>query len=533
MGKVVNFSSVSYFVDTNLFFQCHPLERLDWTPWDRFTEVRLIVSSPILREIDYRKNKGNDRVANRARATSAMFREMLNQGERVVRDKNPQVVLSIEPEHTYTQDLSGRLNYQERDDQLVGTLHKFVALHEGMDVRLLTHDTTPLYTARGLGLSADIIPEDWLLPQELTKSEKELVTLRSEVTRLKKTEPSFAIRCVDRANIELNHYEASFTWFEPLVDEQVNELILRLKDHFPMESDFGSRKPAERTTKGKTVLDILTSNTKEVYIPATDEEIKKYREEAYPKWLDQCEEILRNFHQILQHQASLPEFTFLAENVGTRPATDALVTVEAQGHFQIQPPASGDGDDEQSGEDGKSTYLRISELPRPPVAPRGQWRSKIGGHPEDLLRAINKLTHPFYAFADAGPAAPIFDSSWLNSLNVRPPLHDPNAFYYKPNRPPSPQSSFSLSCDQWRHDDGEEPFDCKIYVPADLDKTEGALSFRIQAGNLSRSASKQIPVRIAITHTSAFEDAQALVEKLIECPRFRFKLSSDRTSTSD
>ena len=79
-------STVYYFVDSNLFLQCRPLEQLDWTPWNAFEEVRLIVSSPVLREIDYRKNKGRDRVGTRARATSAMFREMLQEGHKVVRN---------------------------------------------------------------------------------------------------------------------------------------------------------------------------------------------------------------------------------------------------------------------------------------------------------------------------------------------------------------------------------------------------------------------------------------------------------------
>ncbi len=41
-------SILYFFVDTNLFLQCRPLEQLDWSPWDSFEEVRLIVSKPVL-----------------------------------------------------------------------------------------------------------------------------------------------------------------------------------------------------------------------------------------------------------------------------------------------------------------------------------------------------------------------------------------------------------------------------------------------------------------------------------------------------
>ena len=95
----------------------------------------------------------------------------------------------------------------------------------------------------------------------------------------------------------------------------------------------------------------------------------------------------------------------------------------------------------------------------------------------------------------------------LPALHLPLPSHDHNAFYYKPSRPSSPRSSFSLSCDQWRHDNEQEPFDGQIHVPVDRDKAEGALLLRIQASNLSKPASKRIPVRITITHVSAFESA--------------------------
>ena len=533
----MNTSTVSYFVDTNLFLQCHPLEQLDWTPWDGFEEVRLIVSTPVLREVDYRKNKGSDRVANRARATSAMFRKMLTDGQKVVRAANPHVVLSIEPQHIQSPELEQQLNYEERDDQLVGTLFEFTRCHEGIDVRLLTHDTTPLFTAQGLGLTGNIIPDNWLLPPEPTDAERELLSLRSEVARLKKTEPSFSIRCADQSNADLEHYHASFTWFEPLTDDQVTAFMQRLKAQFPLETDFGSRQPAERAPKQRPGLTVLDAITKEVFTPATDEEIEKYRDEAYPEWLERCELGLRDHHRTLQQQRPPLQFSFLAANVGTHPASDALVTIEAQGHFQIQPPSAaaddedreGDEDEDRDGEENELEHQKAEELPRPPVAPRGQWKRTIGGHPGDSIRALDVLRRSLYGFPNLEPATARIDHSWLRSLNVRPRSHDPNAFYFKPDRPSSPRSSFSLSCDHWRHDDGEEPFDGTIHVPTDRDKAEGALLFRVQAGNLSKSASKLIPVRIEIAHVSAFESALAMVEKLLESPRFRIDLSSDQT----
>ncbi len=523
-------STVRYFVDSNLFLQCRPLEELDWSSWTGFDEVRLIVSSPVLREIDYRKNKGNDRVAKRARATSARFRKMVAVGQAPIHAANPRVVLSVEPQHTPSPELEERLNYRERDDQLVGALYAFSRRHEGADVRLLTHDTTPLFTAKGLDLVGDIIPDDWLLLPESTETEREVQSLRSELARLKKTEPSFSIRCVGPSNADLEEYRATHTWFEPLTDGQIADLMQRLKARFPLETDFGSRDPAERTPRQRTVL---LGIAKDVFTPVTDEEIETYREEAYPEWLERCELLLRNHHLVLQHQAALLDFAFLASNVGTRPAVDALISIEARGHFQIQPLSSDDDDEEHRVEESEPGNLKLDELPRPPVAPRGQWKRTSTGGPGDAFRAIRTLQRTLDAIPSFATPRPHVDSLLLRPPSVLPTPRDPNAFYYKPDRPSSPQSSFSLSCDQWRHDDAEEPFDGTIHVPFDQDKTEGALFFRIQAGNLSESASKLVPVRIEIAHVSAFESAQAMVEKLVATPTFGVRLRSDDARTDE
>ena len=515
-------STIYYFVDTNLFLQCNRLEHLDWSHWDTYEEVRLIVSSPVLREIDYRKNKGNDRAGSRARTASALFRKILSEGHLPIRNGCPSVVLSVEPQHIYSRDLKDRLNYQERDDQLVGTAYEFARHNPDKDVRLLTHDTTPLFTAQSLDLKADMIPDGWLLQPENSEIEKELVTLRDENARLKKAEPSISIRCLDQSNTEADLYCTSYMWFEPLTEDEVGGLMQHLKNHFPMEIDFGSRDSEERAVK-ETGLNIILG-IKEVFTPATEEEIAKYRDEAYPQWLSDCERILRNHHRTLQSETPVLDFTFLAENIGTRPATDALVTIEAHGNFQIQPPPRDDQDDESEDKDVDLGYVKNKVLPKPPVAPCGQWERTFGGHPRGPLHAFSALARTLQNTQGISPRLNhIIETPFLHIPNLQLPSHDANAFYYKSGRPKTPQSSFSLECDQWRHDDIEEHFVGEIHVPIDQDTVKGALACRIQAANLSKPENKRIPVRIAITRISAFENAQEIVENLLKTPNFRIE----------
>ena len=520
-----------FFVDTNLFIQCRPLEQLDWSPWRTYEEVRLIVSRPVLREIDRLKNKGNDRVTRRARTASAMFRQMLDDAHKLIHPEGPRVVLSVEPQHSYNRDLRDRLDFQEFDDQLIGTVHEFARTNSSTDVRLLTHDTIPLYTVQGLGVLANIIPDDWLLPPEKTESERRLTVLEAENARLKSAEPSVSLRCADPSDTEVNHYSATFIWFEPLTDAEVDGLMQRLKARFPLATDFGSSEPVAQPLPPTVAARLFA--THRTFVPATDEEIEKYRTESYPTWLERCEEVLRTHHRTLQQDVPFLEFTFLAENVGTRPAADVLVTIEARGGFQIKPPPFEDEDEEQDGEDESPTNVEAKLLPRPPAVPRGSSQNTLLGPLGDSLRALDQIGQSSQAFPGFAHGHPdIMNRTRTLPSLIRPNARDPNAFCYKPDRPSTPQGSFALECVQWRHGGKAKAFVGEIHFPNDDDEVEGLLVCCIQAANLSQSVSSRIPVRISVSHVSAFDSANNMVDTLIEFPDYRIGVSFPQSDTS-
>ena len=86
------------FPDTNVFIQCRPLHQVDWSEWEEFSEIHLIVSRPVQREIDNQKTRGNDRVGNKARSTSTLFRKIIEstQGFELINSSNPTVKLFLE-----------------------------------------------------------------------------------------------------------------------------------------------------------------------------------------------------------------------------------------------------------------------------------------------------------------------------------------------------------------------------------------------------------------------------------------------------
>ena len=142
------------FPDTNIFVQCKPLEQLDWSEWQDFAEIRLLVCRPVQREIDDQKTRGNSRVASRARATYQLFRKIIDGRKEceLISSASPVVKLYLQGPSRPSPELEDTLDYSKSDDQIVGCLHKFLQDNQEADARLLTYDGGPMMTANSLGV---------------------------------------------------------------------------------------------------------------------------------------------------------------------------------------------------------------------------------------------------------------------------------------------------------------------------------------------------------------------------------------------
>ena len=298
-----------------------------------------------------------------------MFRDMLPSGTRIVRETNPRVILRLDPtlDHDRGED---RLDFDERDDQLVGTLQNFAKTNPGEDARLLTHDTGPLYTAHSLGLKVEKIPDSWLLRPENDEHQKKIHILESELRRLKRSEPSFEVRFIDATGNETERFDGQMRWFEALSDRQVHELVDQLRQRFAMAAT-----PRATTESPGLELAALTNLSASLFGHPDPEEVAKYREQDYPQWLDTCQDILANFHYLLQWEVPALRFAFAVRNSGIRPAEDALVTLTVKGSLRIMPPR----------ESVEPVPLR---LPGPPKPPQGNLHRLANLHDRSALAAF-------------------------------------------------------------------------------------------------------------------------------------------------
>ena len=389
-----------------------------------------------------------------------MFRRMLPTGEKIVHEANPHVVLLIEPEHQYSEGLSHKLNYGERDDQLVGTLHRFAEQNAEEDARLLTHDTGPIYTAQGLGLKAELIPETWILRPEIDEQQKTINELEKELLVYRRAEPAFKLRLLDGNGDLTDHYAAGLTWFDPLTDDQINDLVEHLRRRFPMAN--------------RSLSDADISQRHIAFL--FHDRFSEYCNKEYPDWLDKCRRYLSNIHMLLQWRQSAPKYTFLVENVGTRPAVNALVAIKASGNLLTMPTRDTDAEIE----------FRLPSPPEPPSAELAHLTDQA------LLPAFRPITPDLE-----------FDG---------PPIRRDQSKFYFGKRPSVPKASFNLTCDLWRHVHGDEEFSGEVHITnAD---GNGALTLRIQAENLSKPFEKTIPVHIHAERVSSHPAAAKLVKPL-------------------
>ena len=501
------------FADTNLFIQCRPLNELNWSLWAaEFDEVHLIVCRPVQREIDHQKVRGNNRINKRARKTNSLIKEILisEHDYKLIQEADPRVKLLLKPCYLPSPKLSKSLDYTKTDDEIVGCLHTYKEQNTKSDVRLLTHDSGPMASAKMFSLPFVAIPDDWLIPPESDKAERKIKQLQIELARLKKGEPRFLISYLDDENNETNSLEFESYSYKPITEIEIANILESLKERFPLATDFGLREPVEREVN----LVISISGIKEVFVPVSDEEISTYTETDYPAWIKKCEKILRQLDGSLEKKKQPITFSFAVANEGTRPGKDALITFEAKGNFKIRPSQIKNGNDDDSKQNDADETL---SLPLPPKPPEGKWKTSFGGrfiNEPDFLDFFGKfMQHSIVpGFYENPTIESILQHSPLGPLNNR---RDPNEFYYKSDRSIVPVESFSLECEQWRHGIGVEYFEGELCFDMHARKVHGALECWVHAENLSVPAKKLISVSGRVVPVSSHNCAEALIIDLL------------------
>src|SRR3546814_879423 len=469
------------FPDTNVFVQCQSLEELAWSDLGTFDLIVLLLSSPVIGEIDRQKG-GAGRLAKRARTANTLIRRLLDEDSVAIKTKRKGPVVVVESGNGLrpSDDLREMLDYSTADDRLVGIVVRYCGVNPGKWVMVLAHDTGPLRTAKRVAVPFGRVPEAWLLPVESDKDQKRIRELEAQVRSHQQAEPRCAVKFEDTP------WQFTRTKHRPLTEAQVAVLMRRLQERHPIVTDFGPNESQERPMKAGQIL--LRSS--ERFTPATDEEISKYRDESYPEWIAGCESFFRDLHVALDARQEIETLDITLSNAGSVPATDVLVSFEARGRdFGLSVP----DDDEAEAE-------QILRLPNPPVAPKGRWVRNVQG-------AFSMLDH----FARMGTARALPSTDLIRAaISPRPP--DPNRFYWRNRRPSFPVAVAEFTCQQWRHREQEEHFSFRIALKLEVGTVEDALAVTIHAANLVEPVQATQKVRIVTEEVDIWDEAEAFLD---------------------
>ncbi|MFL9828743.1 PIN domain-containing protein [Rhodoplanes sp. SY1] len=288
-----------YFPDTNFFFECRKAADLPWHELEGVvssaaSEVRLIVPSAVITEIDRHKQKGNSRTARRAREASALLRQAVQSADHTVevRSAVPRVTLSLPPVLRIDPAAHPNLDHSRADHRIILEYLQLVTIEPNL--RILTDDTLLILAARSVGLDPLLIPEGWKLGAEKDERDDELDQLKAELNTFKQNAPVLAFTILDSEGTDTTSINVPVPLFE-LSDEEIETAAAAVATAFPMATNFREKPSAADQLFGSYDPVLGSYNPMRHWRPPRQEEIEHYKKEAYPNWR---QELLRELPRL-------------------------------------------------------------------------------------------------------------------------------------------------------------------------------------------------------------------------------------------
>jgi hypothetical protein len=267
-----------------------------------------------------------------------------------------------------------------------------------------------------------------------------------------------------------------------MIEDLVVEAQRRCPREEGLEQLIGKRLPPDALNRTMLVADRTLR-----YEPPSAEDVTLYTDHDYPAWLAMLRKNLAGLHIALSRPSRYATAALLLRNNGTRPAEGVILTIAAHAglHFTTKPPK----DD--------------TRLPKPPAPPKGHY-IRHSGSVEQMLSSMRSSTNdPFLA-----------------ERRQLPLPRNPNTFYQ--GYDDRATDEWRLTCDEFRHGD-HELREIGILVPDDWKPTNTAITVTLTARNMSKPATKDIPVRVHATRCDTISAARALLDNELK-PRRSFSI---------
>jgi hypothetical protein len=457
---------MTLFVDTNFFLQCKKYDQLPWQNLSDQKNITILISSPVLKEIDRLKNDGNSRRAKRARETTTLFKTVFNSSDFLQRITIKDIELTLSFAKNYVQDelaqVAEGLDMNNPDDQILACVKNYIRNSENdyQNCFFVSNDTNPLITASRNNIPAIEIPDDWLLPPENDERDKEIIALKRQLHEFQNNIPQFSLdfsiqneKLINKNN-NANEYTVLIGSYKTLDDSEVDELVQEFLKKHPLQTDF---------ERNLTSLD-RAIHPLEKYYPPSEETTKRYKD-LYNKWTTDIRNMISEYADIHNKIADMIPFRLFISNIGNVPAKELFVDFAVlSGGLLVCPDFQEDLD-----------HLERKAYPTPPKPPGGRWKS-IFHSSFSAIAATNAFSH----FSDYPPVLPKI---------LLPEKHDRYGFYWKGGKPKENVNTWRFECDEFRHKTDPEEFIYSLLFEQNSDKL--VFCVFISASNLSNPVEKK------------------------------------------
>ncbi len=479
-----------FFIDTNIFIQCNDLASLSWERISKDDDLLILISRPVLEEIDRFKSDGNSRRAKRARKASSFLKQIISTSDSkmIVHKSAPHVEVSFPPLNNLQSNKCANLDLSRNDDRIICETLLYAADNPDKKVGILAHDTNLMLTAKNCGLIYCDIPDDWLLPPEPDARDKKIAELENRIKDFEKAYPQIDILSEDENQQPITSLTINIINYDPLSPEELNKLISKAQYKNPVEIKL---KPLISTKHIPTTG--LNIGTNMSYISPTEDEMREYREKIYPKWIHDLKEFFSTLHEKLEYAYQHAIFYFILENSGNVPAENLIIEFNCEGGLMFGISMSA----EQEGELKKKHEIK---LPKPPSRPQGRWDQRLNAL--DALRGrISPMDHY------------IRNNNLASLLVNHSKPRDRNSFYWKPHEPSTISKTWAFECQEFRHQVDSEVFKMPILV---LEKniTKGAVKCVVTAKNLPKPVQLIIPIKAEYIKGDTYQEADRLLDNL-------------------
>lgn len=183
------------FVDTNVLLHFRPLEEIPWDTIAGDTEVLLVVSQPVLEDLDAVKDSPARprHIRQRARTVLAELNRQLElaspRPSDLVVTLRSHVALLFLVHEPYLDFQAHHLDRTRTDDRLLASVIERSEVSPDEEILLATDDVGLKVKAKGRGLKLLSLPEKYRIPPKVDPTEAENQELRKQILRMQSKAP--------------------------------------------------------------------------------------------------------------------------------------------------------------------------------------------------------------------------------------------------------------------------------------------------------------------------------------------------------